>query len=136
MNDLGSTLTIGQLAKKVGVSHDTIRFYERYGLIAEPARSANGYRKYPLSVADEFIFIIRTKKMGFTLKEIQELLSIHHHSKTSCGEVKLKAEEKLKQATDKINELKKLECALKELVQNCSEHKKDDICPMFELLGE
>ncbi len=136
MSDLKSTLTIGQLAKKIGVSHDTIRLYERHGLIAEPSRAANGYREYSLRAVDEFEFIIRTKKMGFTLNEIKELLSIHHHSKTSCGEVKLRAQEKLKQATDKINELRKLEVALKELVQNCSDHKTDDICPMFELLKD
>lgn len=124
-------LTIGQVAKQAGVSHDTIRLYERYGLIEEPARAANGYRQYPIETVDKLRFIKRAKAMGFTLKEIQELLSIHHASKQSCSEVRRKAQQKLAQVAEKIKEFKKLEKSLKTLVNDCETHQLDELCPIF-----
>lgn len=128
------SLTIGQVAKQTGISHDTIRLYERYGLIDEPPRSPNGYRQYSLDAIERLTFILRSKKMGFTLKEIQELLSIHQSSKQSCNDVKQHAQEKLTQVYDKINELKNLERTLKQLILACEKHKPNDLCPIFTSL--
>ncbi len=119
--------TIGQIAKRAGVSNDTIRLYERYGLIEEPPRAKNGYRQYSSDTVDQLIFIQRAKHMGFTLKEIQELLSIHHTSKQSCGDVRQRAQQKLQ----KIDELKQLEKVVKKLIRDCEKHRPDELCPIF-----
>lgn len=133
---MATTLTIGQVAKQVGVSNDTIRLYERYGLIEEPPRADNGYRLYPPSIVDRLNFILRTKQMGFTLKEIQELLFVHQTSRKSCGKIKRHTQKKLQQVVDKINELKKLEFALKKLAQDCEKNNPDDLCPIFALINK
>jgi len=129
-------LTIGQVARLAGVSHDTIRLYERYGLIDEPPRALNGYRQYSMEAVDKLCFIQRAKTMGFTLKEIQELLSIHHSSKQSCGEVRSKAQQKLAQVAEKIQELKQLENALKVLVSDCETGESDELCSIFVSLTQ
>jgi len=129
-------LTIGQVANLTGVSHDTIRLYERYGLIDEPPRAANGYRQYSMEAVDRLHFIQRTKTMGFTLKEIQELLSIHHSSEQSCGEVRAKSRQKLAQIAEKIQELKQLENALEILISDCEMRQADELCPIFVSLTQ
>ncbi|HAT4425571.1 heavy metal-responsive transcriptional regulator [Legionella pneumophila serogroup 1] len=129
-------LTIGQVASLAGVSHDTIRLYERYGLIEEPPRAANGYRQYPVEAVDKLRFIQRAKTMGFALKEIQELLSIHHSSKQSCGEVRSKAQQNLAHIAEKIQELKRLEKALKALVSDCETRQPDELCSIFVSLKQ
>lgn len=124
-------LTIGQVAKKTQVSLDTIRLYERYGLIKEPRRAANGYRQYPEEVIDCLKFISRAKHMGFTLKEIKELLVIHQTSQHRCGDVKQRTQDKLKQVAVKIEELRRLEHALQHLLSSCGQHQPNDLCPLF-----
>lgn len=123
--------TIGQIAKRAGVSNDTIRLYERYGLIEEPPRAKNGYRQYSSDTVDQLVFIQRAKHMGFTLKEIQELLSIQHTSKQSCAEVRQKAQQKLQQIDEKLQELKQLEKVVKKLIRDCEKHRPDELCPIF-----
>ncbi|HAT1987733.1 TPA: MerR family DNA-binding protein [Legionella pneumophila] len=125
------SLTIGQVAKEAQVSLDTIRLYERYGLIKEPQRAANGYRQYPNEIIDCLKFISRTKNMGFTLKEIKDLLAIHQTSQHTCGDVKARTQDKLKQVREKIEELRRLETALKQLLNTCEQHQGDDLCPLF-----
>lgn len=126
-----TVFTIGQIAKRAGVSNDTIRLYERYGLIEEPPRAKNGYRQYSSDTVDQLIFIQRAKHMGFTLKEIQELLSIHHTSKQSCGDVRQRAQQKLQEIDEKIHELKQLAKVVKKLVDDCEKHRPDELCPIF-----
>lgn len=126
-----TALTIGQVAAQAGVSNDTIRLYERYGLIAPPKRGNNGYRQYSQESISQLLFIKRTKHMGFTLKEIQALLKLHHTSQKSCGKVKDRAQEKLQQVITKIDELKQLERALNELIRNCEHHLPQALCPLF-----
>lgn len=127
-------LTIGQVAKQAHVSLDTIRLYERYGLIKEPQRAANGYRQYPGEVIDCLKFIARAKHMGFTLKEIKELLIIHQTSQHRCGDVKQRTQDKLKQVHEKIDELRQLETALQQLLNTCEQHQPNDLCPLFTTL--
>ncbi|HHS2910625.1 heavy metal-responsive transcriptional regulator [Legionella pneumophila serogroup 1] len=129
-------LTIGQVASLAGVSHDTIRLYERYGLIEEPPRAANEYRQYSMEAVDKLRFIQRAKTMGFALKEIQELMSIHHSSKQTCSEVRSKAQQKLAHIAEKIQELKQLEKALKALVSDCETRQPDGLCPIFVSLKQ
>tara|TARA_R110000868_G_scaffold144959_2_gene364452 strand:- start:2693 stop:3070 length:378 start_codon:yes stop_codon:yes gene_type:complete len=124
-------MTIGQVAKQVGVSTDTIRLYERDGLLDKPARLKNGYRFYTEAAIQQLQFIQRAKVMGFTLHEIQELLVIHRTSSQSCGDVKHRAQVKLQLVNDKIQQLKTLQNKLKSLVRECETHKPDDLCSIF-----
>jgi MerR family transcriptional regulator, copper efflux regulator len=82
------TATIGQLAERAGVGVETIRFYERRGLIAQPKRPADGYRKYDEQVANRIRFIRQAQELGFTLNEIKQLLSLRVDPRTSCADVK------------------------------------------------
>lgn len=128
---MSEALTIGKVAKQTGVSRDTIRLYERYGLIEPPSRADNGYRQYSSDVVDKLIFILKTKEIGFTLKEIEDLLHIHKTSKKTCGDVRQKANIKLKQVSEKITELKKLETVLKKLYKDCEHKNSSALCPIF-----
>ncbi|MCH8048022.1 MAG: MerR family transcriptional regulator, partial [Planctomycetes bacterium] len=79
-----NSLTIGQLARRAEVGVETVRFYEREGLLEEPARRPSGYRQYDEGVVDRLRFIRRAKQLGFTLKEIRELLSLRLDPATTC----------------------------------------------------
>lgn len=111
---------IGELAKKLSVSTDTLRYYEKHGLLNPCARSATGYRLYNNNNLRSVKFIISAKKCGFTLKDIQELLSIQVDKNShSCHDVKSFTEHKLHQVEDKISELMTIQASLKTLVQAC-----------------
>ena len=88
-------MTIGKLAKRCGVGVETIRFYEREGLIKEPPRSESRYRQYPEETAQRVRFIKRAKELGFTLKEIKGLLELRIRPEATCGDVRNQAEEKI-----------------------------------------
>ena len=90
------TLTIGKLAKKTNVSIDSIRFYERRGLLAEPVRTESNYRRYPLEAADRLRFIKKAQNLGFSLDEIKSLMDLQHDPAASKADVKEKTEEKIR----------------------------------------
>ena len=98
-------MTIGKLAKKAGISTDAIRFYERRGLIAEPARTTSNYRVYPVEDAARLRFIRRAKDLGFSLSEIKELLAMRHDPSTSKADVKKRTEIKIRDIREKIEDL-------------------------------
>jgi DNA-binding transcriptional MerR regulator len=112
-------MTIGRIASAAGVSIDTLRFYERQGLLAKPRRSFSGYRNYSEDVLDRLRFIGDAKRLGFTLKEIKELLSLGVKSTTECGPVTRKAEVKLAAMNDEIDRLLKLRLTLRKMVETC-----------------
>jgi DNA-binding transcriptional MerR regulator len=112
-------MTIGRVADATGVSIDTIRFYERQGLIACPRRSFSGYRNYSDEVLDLLRFIGDAKRVGFTLKEIKELLSLGVKSTTECGPVTRKAEAKLIEMNEEISRLLGLRRTLRKMVEAC-----------------
>ena len=91
-----STLTIGQVAQRVGVGIETIRYYEREGIIPEPERSRSGYRQFSVETVDRLRFVRHAKRLGFSLKEIRELLALRIDSPTApvCDEVRQHAERK------------------------------------------
>jgi MerR family copper efflux transcriptional regulator len=99
-------MTIGRLAKQAGVNIDTIRYYERNGLIPEPPRRSSGYREYENSDVRRLRFILRAKDLGFTLAEIGELLSLS--ADRDVRGVKRRAEQRLEQVEHKINELQRV----------------------------
>lgn len=128
-------LTIGQIAKEVNTSRDTIRIYERQGLITAPRRAPNGYRVYSNDVIAQLRFIQRAKNMGFTLKEIGELLAIKHTKHNTCEEVRGQAQEKLKGIESKLAELQRLKKALHVLIKTCDNNKNNhESCPLLDAL--
>jgi MerR family mercuric resistance operon transcriptional regulator len=127
------SLTIGQLASKVEVNVETIRYYERRGLIERPDKPASGYRKYSDEVLHRLLFIRRAQTLGFKLDEIENLLflSVGH-----CTEIQSIAEHKLDQVTNKIKDLQKLENVLRDLVWQCGESVDKTHCPIVDALLE
>lgn len=111
---------IGELAKKLSVSTDTLRYYEKHGLLKPCSRTDTGYRLYNDNNLRSLKFILSAKKCGFTLKDIQELLSIQvDKSNHSCHEVKSFTEHKLHQVEEKISELTAIKSSLEQLVEAC-----------------
>jgi len=128
------TMTIGQLAKETGVGVETIRFYERRGLIEEPPRRASGYREYSDDVLARVDFIKRAKELGFSLKEISELLSLRLDPGTTCGDLKSRAEQKIDDVEDRIRSLQKIRKALKRLAGTCTGQGPQSGCPIIAAL--
>jgi MerR family copper efflux transcriptional regulator len=128
-----ATMTIGRLAKQAGVNIDTIRYYERNGLIPEPVRRASGYREYEASDVKRLRFIIRAKELGFTLAEIGELMSLS--ADRDVRGVKRRAEERLEQVEHKIKELQRVRRGLKSLIDACPGHGDLEQCPIVAALS-
>lgn len=127
-------LTIGRMAKKAGVTIDTVRFYERRGLIAEPPRSAANYRLYPEEDAARLRFIRHAKDLGFSLTEIKELLDLRHDPAATKADVKHCAEAKIRDIKQKINDLSRILAALEPLTATCNGHGPVSECPILEAL--
>ncbi|MBY0500459.1 MAG: MerR family transcriptional regulator [Alphaproteobacteria bacterium] len=127
------TYSIGKLAKTLNLHTDTIRYYERLGLVEMPLRLSNGYRCYSKESEKRFLFIQHVKAMGFTLKEIKEMLDITHPSKERCDNIKVQAREKIDAINKKILELKKLKKILEEMVLNC-EKSSNNTCPILSAI--
>src|SRR5947199_8885718 len=107
-----AVLTIGQVAHKAGVGVETIRFYEREGVLEEPPRRASCYRQYSEQVVKRIHFIKRAQQLGFSLKEITELLHLRVDGQTSCEEVKQHTEAKIAEVEQKMIELQGMRQAL------------------------
>ena len=127
-------LTIGQLAKRADVGVETVRFYERKGLLEEPDRRASGYRQYDEDVVRRLEFIRRAKELGFTLKEIKELLSLKIDPSTTCADVKGRAETKIKDIESKIRTLQRMKRALVKVTKSCSGSGPTSECPILEAI--
>jgi MerR family copper efflux transcriptional regulator len=110
---------IGSVASRAEVSIDTLRFYEREGLISSPRRLFSGYRDYPDDVLDRIEFIKEAKGLGFTLREIKELLTAGVKSTRECGPVTHKAQQKLADMDSEIAKLRRLRKTLRKLVLDC-----------------
>ena len=126
--------TIGKVAKQVGLGVETIRFYERQGLLEEPPRNDSGYRQYPPEVIIKLRFIKKAKRLGFSLQEIGELLTLRHKQDATCGDVKTQAEEKIQNIEEKIRDLTRMKEALVELVCQCSGNGPVSECPILTAL--
>src|SRR5436190_21775342 len=115
-----STLTIGQVAKQTGVGVETLRYYEREGLVEEPPRRDSGYRQYPEDVVKRVHFIKRAQQLGFSLKEIAELFALRVDPTTPARSVKQRATAKLAEIEWKIDELRRMKRALEEITHLCT----------------
>jgi MerR family mercuric resistance operon transcriptional regulator len=129
-----SSLTIGKVAQQAGVGVETVRFYEREGLIAEPPRGPSGYRHYPESVVPRLLFIKRSKELGFTLNEIKDLLSLRLDPETTCADVRRRAETKIVDIEEKMHSLRRMKKTLLKLTESCNGRGPVDECPILEAL--
>jgi MerR family copper efflux transcriptional regulator len=130
-------MSIGQLAKSAQVGIDTVRFYEKHGLLPKPQRKASGYRQYGADDARRLVFIRRAKELGFSLADIGELLKLR--SGRSVERVRKVAQTKLQSVETKIAELERMREVLNELVTACPGHGDADHCPIlraFDSQGE
>ncbi len=127
-------LTSSDLAKSGGVNLESIRFYEREGLLPKPPRTAGGYRQFPADSVQRVRFIKRAQALGFTLAEIRELLALRLERGKACHDVESRARAKLIDIEERIRTLKGMKRALSELVAACSEGGGSDECPILEAL--
>ena len=123
--------TISQLAKAAQVNVETIRFYERKGLLKQPVKPSQCYRKYSEQALASVVFIKRAQKLGFTLAEIASLLVL---SATNCDDVQHLAENKLELIEDKIKDLINLKESLVGLISACKSNPTNETCPIINSL--
>lgn len=128
-------MTIGKIAAEADVAIDTVRYYERAGLLPEPPRRESGYREYPADTVKRLRFIRRAKALGFSLPEIGELLDLSSSS-ADVRKIKNAAQSKLKLLDEKIAELTRVRDGLQKLVKHCPGHGKADACPILNALNE
>lgn len=129
-----SLLSIGQVAKETGVTVETVRFYEKQGLIDEPSRSESGYRQYPQGTTKRVHFIQHAKEVGFTLKEVAELLALRREPGTSCSDIKIRTTQKIESVDQKIRDLQIIREALSRMILKCSGGDDLSTCPILEEL--
>jgi DNA-binding transcriptional MerR regulator len=127
------SMGIGALAKRAGVGIDTVRYYERAGLLAPKARLASGYRRYSGLEVARLRFIRRAQALGFTLKEIRELLALS--ARKDVGRVKRTAQAKLVNVEQRIAELQRVRTGLATLIAACPGHGRAADCPILQALG-
>ena len=127
-------LTIGHLAKESGVNLETVRYYERRGLLPKPPRSASGYRLFPSDAARRLRFIRRARELGFSLKEIRELLSLRVSRRTTSADIRTRAEAKIVDIEAKIKSLESMKKTLRKLTKSCAGCGPITECPILESL--
>jgi MerR family copper efflux transcriptional regulator len=128
--------TIGQLARLSGAGVETIRYYEREGLIAEPPRRASGYRQYPDDTLARLRFIRHAKALGFSLKDIKELLELRVAPGTTCADIRKRAEAKIGEVRAKLDLLRQMERALVKLTAACRGRGPAGECPIIDALDK
>ncbi len=122
--------TIGKLAKELEISVETIRFYERKGLIKQPIKPEGSYRLYNQLIANQLKFILKAKALGFTLNEIASLMSLSGN----CADVELMGLQKLSLIRDKIADLQQLEKVIQDMTNSCKVNKDANTCPIINSL--
>jgi len=126
-------VAIGALSKHTGTNIETIRYYERVGLLPAPARTAGGYRLYDTDHLKRLSFIRRARALGFSLAGVRKLLALSDQSRRPCGEVRVVAAAHLEDVKGKIADLRQMERVLKETVARCDAGSGSH-CPMIDAL--
>jgi DNA-binding transcriptional MerR regulator len=124
------TMKIGEVAKLSGTGIETIRFYEREGLLLEPERRPSGYRQYDESTVARLEYIRRAKELGFTLAEIRELLELSFVSQTCCDHIRQRADAKIADIESKIRSLQQMKRSLGKILEHCRTRNSTDNCPL------
>lgn len=127
-------LTIGKISKISNTGIETIRNYERLGLLPKPERTASGYRLYSEIAIQRLHFINQSKSLGFSLTEIGELLSLSTSSDASCGDVRALTQTKIDDINQRISKLSKMKKALETLMSQCHESSPIAECPILTAL--
>lgn len=130
-------MRIGKAAEKAGVGVETIRFYERKGLIEQPRKPADGgYRSYSPDTVGRVRFVRQAQCLGFSLKEINELLLLKANPETDCADVRKRAQEKLGEVNDKLAQLSAIQSALQSLIHECQgQGPAASGCPILDALN-
>jgi len=131
---MASELTIGRVAKLAGVNVETVRYYQRRGLLAEPDKPHMGYRRYPADIVKHIRFIKRAQALGFTLEEITELLRLEEAR--ACAETRDLAAHKMQLIEQKLTDLTAMRKALAGLVQQCDRKQPAKECPIIQVLEQ
>lgn len=134
MKTTTNQMLIGTLAEAAGVRVETVRFYEREGLLPEPPRSASGYRLYDADTLRRLRFIRSAKDLGFTLAETKELLELRVTDTNGCDEVAARTRRKIARVDVRIRELRRIRRSLQELVRACDENEQTGECPILDAL--
>ncbi len=129
-------MKIGEVAREAGVGIDAVRFYEREGLLPEPARRPSGYRDFSPDAVLDLRFIKRAKELGFSLKEISELLSLEREPDATAADVKTLAEEKLADLEEKIRALQRMKRALRKVAESCPGRGPTSDCSILRSLTD
>lgn len=128
------SLKVSQLAERAGVGIDTVRYYERAGLLPEPPRRPSGYREYPPQAVERLRFIRRAKALGFTLEEIAGLLELSDQ-RADVEAVKRLAQTRLAEVEKKLRELERVRDGLRQLTEACPGHGDASACPILSALN-
>jgi DNA-binding transcriptional MerR regulator len=128
------TLSTGQLAKASGVNIQTVRFYEREGLLTPPRRSASGYRQYPDDAARVVTFVKRAQELGFKLREVKQLLRLRSLGPKRADAARAAAEAKIRDVDERLRDLTSMRAALTSLVDACRRSGGSITCPILEAL--
>ncbi len=131
------SLTIGKLAKEAGVNLETVRYYERRGLLPKPPRSASsGYRQFPEDAPRRLRFIRRAQELGFSLAEIRELLSLRVSRNTTSAAIRTRTEAKIADIDSKIRSLESMKKTLQKLTKACDGCAPVAECPILDSLNK
>lgn len=133
---MGHGLRSGELAKRTGVGVETLRFYERCGLIAKPGRTPSGYRQYPPGEVERVLFIRRARDLGFSLAEIRHFFELSRVPGQDCVDLRDAVEAKLEELRERIKELQAKRRSLERLRRECSECVPMDECLVLNRLRE
>lgn len=125
---------IGRIAKRAGLSADAIRFYERNQILTQPRRTEGGFRFYTDQDVDAVLFVRRAQRLGFSLPQIRELLSLRRDRGRSCAAVRNRLRQKVRDVRARIRELKHLDGELRVALRHCERElrKRDSHCPLLE----
>jgi MerR family mercuric resistance operon transcriptional regulator len=133
MSKSATNLTRGELAQRSGCNLETVRYYEKIGLMPDPGRAANGYRRYDALHEDRLRFIIRGRELGFSIDGIRGLLDLVDRRKVSCADVKTIASLHLDDVRKKISDLRRIEHVLTETTRCCDGNEVPE-CPLIDTL--
>ena len=128
-------MRIGEIAAEAEVNIQTLRYYERRGLLEAPVRRASGYREYGSDDVQRVRFIRRAQDLGFTLQEIGDLLALQVQAAKSCGVVERRASATLARIDTKVADLKRMRTALAKYVNACRDQQSLESCPLLTALG-
>ena len=128
-------MKIGELAERAGVGVQTVRYYERRDLLPAPDRTTSGYRDYGETDVHRLRFVLRAKELGFTLSEIEELLELQVDPGRTAEDVRAHALEKIQATRAKIRDLRRIERALRTLVDRCAAHGPTEECALIHALS-